>query len=364
MTQEKKQQVTAWGFLAPFLAIQLVFFVYAAGRAVYFSFTDYNMFNVPSFVGLRNYANLLKERFFIQALLNTVSFSLIVTTLQTFLALVLAVLLNQKMRGIHFFRAAFYLPSIASSVVITVIFLWLFQRRGFINYAIGVVQTWGPLLFLSIGLFLLLQGLLYLREKQKGFPVTFLDPANTVLSFGLVLGFVVLGLMTGLLSTDDPVAIDQVWLQTRQTVLWIPIPLMAIMIQNIFTTIPTLMLIFLAGLQGIPLGLYEAASLDGAGPIRRFFSITVPSMRPVLFLVTTMGIIGTLQMFDQVAIYGDAVPLEAVITLAYYVYNRMFPGAQLPEVGLASAAAIFLALFTLAVVLLQRLILKDRGEES
>jgi len=364
VTQEQKQRFTAWSFLAPFLAIQLIFFVYAAGRAVYFSFTDYNMFNVPSFVGFRNYANLLQERFFIQALINTVSFALIVTTIQTFLALVLAVLLNQKMRGINFFRSAFYLPSIASSVVITVIFLWLFQRRGFINYALGVLQTWGPNFLLSLGAFLSLQGIFYFREKQKGFPVTFWDPANSVLSLFLVLVFLVIGLMTGVLSTEAPSAIDQVWLQTRQTLLWVPIPLIAIMIQNIFTTIPTLMLIFLAGLQDIPVGLYEAASLDGAGPIRRFFSITVPSIRPVLFLVTTMGIIGTLQMFDQVAIYGDAVPLESVITLAYYVYNRMFPGAQLPEVGLASAAAIFLALFTLTVVLLQRLILKDRGEQS
>lgn len=68
----------------------------------------------------------------------------------------------------------------------------------------------------------------------------------------------------------------------------------------------------------------------------------------------TLGLIGTLQMFDQVAIFGNTVPLELVITLAYFVYDRMFPGAQLPEVGFASAAAMFLAVLTLIVVLVQR----------
>lgn len=75
-----------------------------------------------------------------------------------------------------------------------------------------------------------------------------------------------------------------------------------------------------------------------------------------------MSLIGTLQMFDQVAIFGNAVPLESVITLAYFTYDRMFPGAMLPEAGLASASALFLATFTLCIVLLQRLFLKSEAQ--
>ena len=83
------------------------------------------------------------------------------------------------------------------------------------------------------------------------------------------------------------------------------------MIQNIFTTIPTFMLMFLAALQDVPVSYYEAASLDGATAAQQFRYITVPSVRPVTFLVVTLGLIGTLQMFDQVAIFGNAVPLSS-----------------------------------------------------
>ena len=121
------------------------------------------------------------------------------------------------------------------------------------------------------------------------------------------------------------------------------------------------MLMFLAALQDVPKSHYEAASIDGATPVQQFFYITVPSVQPVTFLVVTLGLIGTLQMFDQVAIFGDAVPLRSVITLAYFVYNRMFPGAQAPEVGFAAAAAMFLALLTLVVVLIQRRFIRSEA---
>jgi multiple sugar transport system permease protein len=213
-----------------------------------------------------------------------------------------------------------------------------------------------------IGILAVLQVLQVLGERRRGLPARWMDPALFVVSFvGALVVTGALGLF-GLVTPREVAPIDFVWLQTRRTVparpeaLAMPIPLIAIMIQNIFTTIPTLMLLFLAGLQDVPRSFYEAASIDGASPVQKFVHITVPSLQPVLFLVLTLGLIGTLQMFDQVAIFGDAAPLRSRITLAYFVYNRMFPGAQLPEVGLASAAAIFLALFTLSVVLLQRLV--------
>src|SRR5690606_7107170 len=105
----------------------------------------------------------------------------------------------------------------------------------------------------------------------------------------------------------------------------------------------------------------DVCSSDLASPVQQFLYITIPSVRPVTFLVVTLGLIGTLQMFDQVAIFGNAVPLRSVITLAYFVYNRMFPGAQLPEVGFAAAAAMFLAALTLVIVMIQRLFLRAEG---
>jgi multiple sugar transport system permease protein len=144
------------------------------------------------------------------------------------------------------------------------------------------------------------------------------------------------------------------WLTTRQTFVGIPYPLLSIMMLNIWTTTPTFMILFLAGLQDVPQELYEVAEIDGATPWQKLLHVTVPSLRPVLFLVITLGLIGTIQMFDQVAIMAGTAPLESTITLSYYVYWNMFGAGTLPKVGLASAAALVLAALTLFVVFIQR----------
>jgi multiple sugar transport system permease protein len=174
--------------------------------------------------------------------------------------------------------------------------------------------------------------------------------------------------LTGFVAPREVAPVDFVWLQTSQEVpsglpffLRAPVPLVAIMIQNIFTTIPTFMLMYLAALQDVPASQYEAASLDGANAVQQFRYVTIPAVQPVTFLIVTLSLIGTLQMFDQVAIFGNAAPLRSIITLAFFVYNRMFPGAQTPEVGFAAAAAMFLALFTLVIVLLQRLVIRSEA---
>jgi multiple sugar transport system permease protein len=249
--------------------------------------------------------------------------------------------------------------------VITLIFLWMYQRRGLFNFIGTQFSRYAPLIGVFLAALVVAQVVQVLVERRMALPAKWTDPALLVSSIVVSLIVTVVLSLTGLVGARDVPPIDFVWLQTGQTVpaapafMAAPVPLIAIMIQNIFTTIPTLMLLFLAGLQDVPRSYYEAASLDGASAAQKFFHITIPALQPVLFLVVTLGLIGTLQMFDQVAIFGDAAPLRSRITLAYFVYNRMFPGAQLPEVGLASAAALFLALFTLSVVALQRLVIKS-----
>src|SRR4028119_391753 len=95
-TQRRQEITTALIFLAPLLVTLAVFFVYAFVRALYFSFTDYNLFNEPSLVGLRNYVNIFADGLFTTALTNTLLFSIITTFLQTVLALIVANILNQK----------------------------------------------------------------------------------------------------------------------------------------------------------------------------------------------------------------------------------------------------------------------------
>ena len=154
------------------------------------------------------------------------------------------------------------------------------------------------------------------------------------------------------------------WIATREKFLGIiPYPLLVIMIQNTFTTIPTLMLFFLAGLQGVSKSLYEASSIDGATPQEQLRYITIPALRPVTFYVVTVGVIGTLQMFDQVSIFeGANAPLESTVTLAFYVFKKAFDPSGLPKIGLATAGAIFLAVITTLMVMIQRrFVVSDTG---
>jgi multiple sugar transport system permease protein len=369
MRPPARDTFAAYLFLLPFLTLLVIFFVYASARAIYFSFTDYDLFHAPNWVGLRNYRALFADALYLAALRNSILFATIVTATQTSLALVMAAVLNQRLRGIGFFRAAFYVPSVTSSVVITLIFLWLFQRRGAINFLLESLSRAAPLLgtfaLLTIGL----QALQVWRERRRGYPASALHPATLIVSLLLAWAGTWALHALGIVNPRSDVRVDLVWLQTSATLpagapfwLSVPLPLVAIMLQNTFTTIPTFMLMYLAALQDVPRSLYEAAAIDGAGASQQFLRITVPAVMPVTFLVLTLSLIGTLQMFDQVAIFGDAAPLRSVVTLAYFVYNRMFPGAQTPEVGFAAAGAVSLALLTLVVVLAQRRIVRSEGE--
>jgi len=340
--------------LTPLLWTLAVAFLYAFGRAVYFSFTDYNLFKITEFTGFQNYVRLFQDRLFVLALWHSLFYAVGVTAAQTVGALLLAVLLNRKLRGLTFFRASYYVPSVASSIVITLIFMWLMNRSGAVNYALTWTGNHFLYLLAFVAIVLILQSAFVLFERAKGLPARWFDPLLLLLSLaGAALALFVLN-EVGWLSVvaGEPVAIP--WLTTTKKFLGVPLPFLSIMLLNVWTTAPTMMLLFLAGLQDVPRSLYEAAELDGASARQKLLRITIPALRPVTFLVLTLGLIGTLQMFDQVAITAGVAPLESTITLAYYVYWNIFGSGHLPRVGMASAAALVLAVLTLTVVLLQR----------
>lgn len=357
MTRKGQATTTAYLFLAPFLITSLIFFFYAFARAVYYSFTDFNLFNTPKVIGIQPYLEVLSDASFRRALINSLVFAVITTTLQTVFALLMSVVLNNKLRGMAFFRTAWYMPSITSSVVITLIFLWLFQRRGVANYVITQWQASQPLILTLLGITLLVQVIQVLLERRAGHRAGWFDPALAATSvLGAILGTVLLNFL-GVVGVREVPPFDYQYFADK----WISvggvqvlsIPLLVIIIQNTFTTVPTLMLFFLAGLQGIPGSLYEAADIDGASPFQKLMNVTVPQPRPVTFYVVTVGLIGTMQMFDQVAVIGSAAPSETLITLAYYVYTNTFKAGAAP-VNMASAAAIILALIILTMVFIQR----------
>lgn len=328
-----QEWLAGYTFVTPALLVVLVFVFIPMVFAFYISFTDWTGLQPPSeakSVGLENYQKLLlddtttRDDFFL-SIKNTVYYVIGVVPTQTILALLLAVIVNQKfLRGRGFFRTAFYFPSITSSIVIGLIFLWLFNRNGLINLLIGwAAQTFG--------------------RSYK--PVTWLNDLNGV--FHNFLGLFGLNIRT----IPD-------WMKTKvlgQTLWqWISGPsvtMLSIMILATWTTIGTMMLIYLAALQDIPGQLYEAAAVDGATRWQQFRHITVPLLRPTTFFIVTIGLIGTFQVFDQIYVISTGGPAGTTSTIAWVVYRNAFRDSQ---AGLGAATAFVLFVIILAFNLLQR----------
>jgi multiple sugar transport system permease protein len=310
----RNEALTGYFFIAPYLLVTLVFTVGVILFAVYISFTKFNLFTTPEWVGLDNYIKVFGDAKFIRSLGNTIWYVLIVVSAQTALALGLAVLLNAKIRGSSYFRTVYYAPSVTSSVVITMIFFWLYLKTGYVN-----------LLFTK----------LWLLVGATFEPVEWLNNPT--------------GLIEGIVAAFGGDISRAHWFLQGPSVTW-----MAIMFQNIFTTAPTFMIIFLAALQNVPPVLYEAASIDGASRWQQFRHITVPMLRPVIFLIVVLGTIGTWQIFDQVKILTAGGPLNTTLVPVYLIYTEALGILGPPRMGFASAMAFVLAVIIFAFTLIQR----------
>ncbi len=330
--KKREEAIAGYIFVAPAFLIFLVFLVIPILFSLWISFTNWNGITPLSkpdayqFIGLNNYNEILFQNGVVQAdffkaLKNTIYYVLGVVPAQTLLALVLAVIVNQRwLKGRGFFRTAFYFPSITSSVVISLIFMFMFTRGGVINLLIGTI-----------------------------FPnyqyVNWLDDPNGV--FHNLLG--VFGVT--LKSAPDWVRNDVAGLRIWD---WISGPsttMLTIMILNTWTTIGSLMVIYLAALQNIPTQVYEAAVVDGATTWETFRKITVPLLRPTTYFVVTLGLIGCFQVFDQIFVISSGGPAKTTLTIAYLVYGNGFKNSAM---GTATATAILLFIIIFAFTMLQR----------
>jgi len=343
MASKKRQEaLTGYAFMAPALVIFLVFLIIPIGAAVYLSFTDWNgispVFEKGSFktVGLDNYRDLLvnggvREKDFFTAVKNTSYYVLGVVPTQTILALILAVIVNQRwLKAKGFFRTAFYFPSITSSVVISLIFMWMFYRGGLINTTVGSI----------------------IKGYNSNNYINWLDDSRGIIHIILD--------SLGIKRTNAGA-----WAGHRYFSLtaweWISGPsvtMLTIMILNTWTTIGTMMVIFLAALQNIPGSVYEAAAIDGANAMQIFRRITVPLLRPTTFFVVTLGLIGCFQVFDQIYIISSGGPAKTTLTIAYMVYQNGFNRSAM---GLAAATALILFAIIFVFTLLQRIFVSERA---
>ena len=322
------QTGAGWLFVAPTVLILGVFLFVPVLMAAWVSVSDWNGRGSPfggstNFVGGANYAEMLggrglPARDFGTALRNNLYYVVLVVPLQTALALTLAFLVNKKsLQGKGFFRTAFYFPSVTSSVAITVLWLFLFSASGAVN---GVLST------LSI------QG-----------PNWFQDPRG------------IIHLMLG--GGDAPDALSHPGFLGISPWEWMAGPsvaMCAFILMAIFTTSGTFMLLFLAALQSIGEETDEAAMVDGASTWQRFWHVTLPLLRPTLFTVITLGLIGTWQVFDQIYTGSQGGPSKTTLTPAFLSYTSAFESQRWGR-----GAAIAFILFAIIVVftLLQRLVL-------
>ncbi|HEY7735902.1 MAG TPA: sugar ABC transporter permease [Candidatus Limnocylindrales bacterium] len=128
----RRLSLTPYLFLAPALVLIAVFVVYPIGAVIYYSFTDFDVVRPPVFVGLDNYRQLIDDPTFWKALGNSIVY-LVATPTLIALSIALAIVVNRQLRGIHVFRAIYYIPAVAGSIAIGISWRWLFDRNGFLN---------------------------------------------------------------------------------------------------------------------------------------------------------------------------------------------------------------------------------------
>jgi multiple sugar transport system permease protein len=269
-----------WGylFIAPNFLIILFFTIIPVFFSLYISLTNWTILGTPHFIGLENYQNIFSDKLARETFFNTFYFTAVSVPINVFLTLLLAVLLNQKIKGIAFFRTAFYLPVISATVAVSLMFMWILANNGLMNQILG-----------SLGVE----------------PIRWLTNPN--IAMNTVIGV------------------------------------------TIWKGLGLNMIIFLAALQDIPKELLEAASVDGANRIQKFFKITIPLLSPVIFFVTITGVIGSFQSFDLVYNMTKGGPGHATTVIGYYIWKQAFDYMHMGY-GASLAYIVFIAILVLTSI--------------
>lgn len=333
-TTRGRQGLAGWLFIAPVVVVLGLFLVVPVLMAAWVSVSDWTGRGSPlsgsvNFVGGRNYSSILdgeglSSRDFGTSIRNNLYYVLLVVPLQTALSLFLAVLVNrQVLRGRGFFRTVFYFPSVTSSVAITVLWLFLFSSTGVVNRILSFISVTGP--------------------------NWFQDPRGVVHVILAAVG--VSGAPDALNSPGFLGISGWEWLAGPS------VAMSAFILMAIFTTSGTFMLLFIAALQNVSGDVEEAAMVDGANGWQRFWQVTLPMLRPTLFTVLTLGLIGSWQVFDQIYTGTQGGPAKTTLTPAYLSFSSAFNDQRWGE-----GAAIAFILFAIIVILtlLQRLALRER----
>ncbi|HUO56835.1 MAG TPA: sugar ABC transporter permease [bacterium] len=270
---ERKEAISAYVFIAPFLVWMVVIMGGPILAAFFLSFCKWDILTPIQFVGLDNYKEMFfNDPRFWKAIYNTAYFTFLSVPLGMVLSIVVAMLMNQKVRGIALYRTVYYLPSVlGTGVAVAVLWKWIFNAdSGLLNYMIS-------------------------------------------------------------LTTGIPIADCPKWLASE---FWSKNALVIMSLWGVGGG----MIIYLAGLQGIPVTLYEAAEIDGANRWQQFWTVTLPGLSPVIFFQLIISIVGSFQIFTQVYAMTDGLggPADSTLVMVLYIYQKAFKYYQM---GYASALA-------------------------
>jgi multiple sugar transport system permease protein len=266
-------------FILPWI---IGFVVFTLGPLVFsliMSLFDWPVTSNPTFVGFGNYIKMFTDDpQFYKSIMITFKFALVFVPLNLIIALFLALLITQSVKGIKIFRTIFYLPTVVSGVAISIIWGWIFNSEyGILNYLLSFIGIEGP--------------------------KWLIDPKWAIIT----------------------IVIASAW------------------------GVGTMMLIFYTDIKSIPRDIYEAAAIDGAGPLRQFFYITIPSITPTILFNVITSVIGALQQLTLVLLLTGGGPLKSTYFYGLFVYNNAFKHHKL---GYASANAWFMFIVILLLTLL------------
>lgn len=279
-----REAIEGYLFVLPLLIGLLFFTVWPVFQSLLISFCKYNIITSPKFIGTKNYVELFHDPLFWQSLKVTVIYSIVSVPLGLGAGLLVALLMNQKVKGIAIFRTIYYLPAVVSGVAVSLLWMWIFNP----DYGLANVAL-----------------------KSVGIPA-------------------------------------QQWLNSPKT------SLTSLIIMSLWG-IGGGMVIYLAGLQGVPQQLYEAAEIDGANSFQQFRHVTIPMLTPVIFYNLVMGIIGSFQVFTQAFVMTSGGPVNSTLFYVLYLFRQAF---NYFHMGYASAMA--WVLFAIILVLTM-LVFKSSG---
>jgi raffinose/stachyose/melibiose transport system permease protein len=294
-------------FLLPALALYLVFVILPVFQAAYYSLYNWNSLEpLTKFVGIDNYTDAFNADYFRGAVFNNLTIVVLSLTVQIPIALALAVYLNQSFPGRAFFRVVFFLPYVISEVVTGIVFYLLLQPDGMVNADLK-----------SAGLGDLAQG--WFSDVLTSVGIT-VGPLDVGISLIMITMFLIIS----------------------------------------WKYFGFHMILLLAGLQGIPREIREAALIDGANRWQAFRHITLPLLGPTLRISIFLSVIGALQLFDIVYATTRGGPVHMSDTMAYYMFDFGFKRSEMGY-GCAVAVILFLMCFSFALAY-QRFVLRRDTE--